>query len=43
MLAKDSPLTAAVTAAVDALRESGRLQEIADEWLADAADAPVLK
>ncbi len=43
VLAKDSPLTAAVTAAVDALRDSGRLQEIADEWLADAADAPVLK
>jgi len=43
VLAKDSPLTARVTAAVDALRESGRLQEIADEWLAEAANAPVLK
>ncbi len=43
VLAKDSPLTATVTAAVDALRDSGRLQEIADEWLADAASAPVLK
>ncbi len=43
MLAKDSPLTERVTLAVDALRESGRLQEIADEWLAEAADAPVLK
>lgn len=43
VLPKDSPLTATVTAAVDALRDSGRLQEIADEWLADAADAPVLK
>lgn len=43
VLAKDSPLTDDVTAAVDALRESGRLQEIADEWLADAADAPVLQ
>ncbi|MCU1440057.1 MAG: transporter substrate-binding protein [Rhodoglobus sp.] len=43
VLAKDSPLTAEVTAAVDALRESGKLQEIADEWLADAADAPVLQ
>jgi polar amino acid transport system substrate-binding protein len=43
VLAKDSPLTERVTAAVDALRESGRLQEIADEWLAEAANAPVLK
>jgi polar amino acid transport system substrate-binding protein len=43
VLAKDSPLTADVTAAVDALRDSGRLQDIADEWLADAADAPVLQ
>jgi polar amino acid transport system substrate-binding protein len=43
VLAKDSPLTDDVTAAVDALRESGKLQEIADEWLADAAEAPVLQ
>jgi len=43
VLPKDSPLTAKVTAAVDALRDSGRLDEIATEWLADAASAPVLK
>ncbi len=43
VLPKDSPLTAAVTAAVDALRDDGTLQAIADEWLADAADAPVLQ
>ena len=43
VLPKDSPLTADVTAAVDALRDSGKLQEIADEWLADAANAPVLQ
>jgi polar amino acid transport system substrate-binding protein len=43
VLEKDSPLTADVTAAVDALREDGTLQAIADEWLADAADAPVLQ
>ena len=43
VLAKDSPLTADVTAAVEALREDGTLQAIADEWLADAADAPVLQ
>jgi polar amino acid transport system substrate-binding protein len=43
VLAKDSPLTAEVTAAVDALRDDGTLQAIADQWLADAADAPVLQ
>jgi polar amino acid transport system substrate-binding protein len=43
VLAKGSPLTADVTAAVDALRDNGTLQDIADKWLADAADAPVLK
>jgi polar amino acid transport system substrate-binding protein len=43
VLEKDSQLTDDVTAAVDALRDSGRLQEIADEWLADAAEAPVLE
>jgi len=43
LLPKDSPLTEAVTAAVDALRENGTLAEIEAEWLADAADAPVLK
>jgi len=43
VLPKDSPLTAEVTKAVDALRDSGKLKEIADQWLADAGDAPVLK
>ena len=43
VLAKGSPLTADVTAAVDALRDDGTLQAIADEWLADAVDAPVLQ
>ena len=43
VLAKDSPLTDEVTDAVDTLRDSGRLQELTDEWLADAASAPVLK
>lgn len=43
VLDKGSKLTAAVTAAVDALRESGKLQELADKWLADYAGAPVLK
>ena len=43
VLDKDSPLTAAVTAAVDALRSSGRLAEIEKQWLADYVNAPVLK
>ena len=43
VLANDSPLTAPVTAAVDALRENGTLQALADEWLADAASAPPLR
>jgi polar amino acid transport system substrate-binding protein len=43
VLDKGSPLTAAVTAAVDALRESGRLAELETIWLADFAGAPVLE
>jgi polar amino acid transport system substrate-binding protein len=43
VLAKGSPLTAKVTAAVDALRDNGTLADIAATWLADAANAPVLK
>ncbi|MDA9916102.1 ABC transporter substrate-binding protein [bacterium] len=43
VLDKDSPLTEAVTAAVDALRESGKLAEVEQEWLADYVGAPVLK
>ncbi|MDY7542860.1 ABC transporter substrate-binding protein [Cryobacterium sp. 5B3] len=43
VLAKDSPLTAAVRAAVDALRADGTLANLADTWLAGNADAPVLK
>jgi len=43
VLAKDSPLTAAVSAAVDALRADGTLARLADTWLAGQADAPVLK
>lgn len=43
VLPKDSPLTAKVTAAVDALRDNGTLADIATQWLADAASAPVLK
>lgn len=43
VLAKDSALTADVTAAVDALRENGTLDALADEWLATGASAPVLQ
>ncbi|RZU64417.1 amino acid ABC transporter substrate-binding protein (PAAT family) [Microterricola gilva] len=43
VLAKDSALTADVTAAVDALRENGTLDALADEWLASGASAPVLQ
>jgi len=43
VLAKDSPLTAAVSAAVDSLRADGTLANLADTWLAGNADAPVLK
>ena len=43
VLAKDSPLTVRVSNAVDELKRSGVLADIAAEWLADAADAPVLE
>lgn len=43
VLDKGSPLTACVTAAVDALREDGTLAELEQRWLAEAADAPVLR
>ncbi|KRB38693.1 ABC transporter substrate-binding protein [Microbacterium sp. Root180] len=33
LLAKDSPLTAAVTAAVDTLRDNGTLEQLEEEWL----------
>lgn len=43
VLAKDSPLTASVTDAVDALRDSGKLAEIEAEWLSESVAVPVLK
>ncbi|WP_024286919.1 ABC transporter substrate-binding protein [Cellulomonas sp. KRMCY2] len=42
VLDKGSPLTDAVTAAVDALRADGTLADLEAEWLTDAAGAPVL-
>jgi len=43
VLAKDSPLTADVTAAVDALRANGTLEDLATEWLGGEGQAPLLK
>jgi polar amino acid transport system substrate-binding protein len=43
VLDKGSPLTAAVTAAVDALRENGKLAELEKTWLSDFVGAPILK
>lgn len=41
LLEKDSPLTPCVTQAVDAVRDAGTLDALAEEWLANAG-APVL-
>ena len=43
VLAKDSPLTAQVTAAVDALRDDGTLDELATTWLGGEGQAPLLQ
>jgi polar amino acid transport system substrate-binding protein len=43
LLANDSPLTADVTAAVDALAADGTLDDIAAQWLGADAGAPVLQ
>ncbi|MFH8250599.1 ABC transporter substrate-binding protein [Microbacterium sp. B2969] len=43
VLAKGSPLTAKVTAAVDALRDDGTLDELATTWLGGDDTAPLLK
>jgi polar amino acid transport system substrate-binding protein len=42
VLDKGSPLTPCVSAAVDALRDDGTLDRLADEWLSEAGGAPVL-
>lgn len=42
LLAKDSPLTACVSEAIDSLRSSGQLAQITDRWMSQAAKAPVL-
>jgi len=43
VLDKGSKLTAAVSAAVDTLRDNGTLAALAEKWLAGFAGAPVLK
>jgi len=43
LLAKDSPLTERVTAAVDELREDGTLAEITDEWLGSGQGVTLLQ
>jgi len=43
LLAKDSPLTERVTAAVDELRADGTLDEITDEWLGSGQGVTLLK
>ena len=42
-LTKGSPLTACVSAAVDALRAKGELKAIADKWLTSVGGAPIIK
>ncbi len=42
VLPKDSPLTEAVTEAVDTLDENGTLDSLEAEWLSAAVDVPVL-
>jgi polar amino acid transport system substrate-binding protein len=43
VLEKDSPLTDCVNVAIAALKESGELDAITKEWLADKVNAPVLE
>jgi polar amino acid transport system substrate-binding protein len=43
LLAKDSPLTDCVSAAITALNESGDLPAIEQKWMSDVAKAPVLQ
>jgi polar amino acid transport system substrate-binding protein len=43
VLAKDSPLTDCVNAAIGELKSSGSLDAITKEWLSDKASAPVIQ
>ncbi len=43
LLAKDSSLTGCVSAAVEELESSGKLEELTTKWMSQAAGAPVLE
>ncbi len=43
LLAKESPLTACVSEAVESLETSGELETITQRWMSQAADAPQLR
>jgi polar amino acid transport system substrate-binding protein len=43
LLAKDSPLTACVSAAVEELETSGKLEALNTRWMSQAAGAPILE
>lgn len=43
LLAKDSPLTECVSAAVEGLEESGELEKLNSRWMSQAAGAPELE
>ena len=43
VLAKDSPLTASVSEAIDELRADGTLQQITDQWLDAEQGVPILQ
>ncbi|MBX5442429.1 MAG: amino acid ABC transporter substrate-binding protein [Solirubrobacteraceae bacterium] len=43
VLAKDSPLTACVDQAITALRDSGELDRLEEQWMGEAAGAPELR
>ncbi len=42
LLAKDSPLTECVDLALQAIKESGELDAITEEWMAEYTEAPVI-
>jgi polar amino acid transport system substrate-binding protein len=43
VLGKDSPLTSCVNEAIAALRSSGELEQLTQQWMSDSAGAPELK
>jgi polar amino acid transport system substrate-binding protein len=43
LLAKESPLTGCISGAIEALEESGELEQITKRWMSQAAEAPELR